>query len=82
MAGTTVKVNAETYAKLKETAMQTGRSMVEVLTSAVEVYRRRVFIEGLNSDFDALRQNRRAWADEQSERDAWDVTLTDDLQGD
>jgi hypothetical protein len=82
MAGVTVKIDAETYAKLKQTAAATGESMVEVLAKAIEIYRRQTFLEGLNTDFAALRSDRRAWAEEQSERAAWDDTVADDLQGD
>ncbi len=82
MSGTTVKVKAETYAKLKEAVAETGEPMIEVLAKAVETYRRRTFLEGLNADFAALRNDRRAWAEEQSERAAWDATMADGLQGD
>jgi hypothetical protein len=82
MAGATVKVNAQTYAKLKEAVAETGEPMIEVLAKAVETYRRRTFLDGLNADFAVLRKDRRAWAEEQSERAAWDATQADDLQGD
>jgi hypothetical protein len=82
MTGTTVKVNAETYARLKEAVAETGEPMIEVLAKAVETYRRRAFLEGLNADFAALRNDPEAWAEEQAERAAWDATLADDLQGD
>ncbi len=82
MASTTVKINAETYAKLKEAVAETGRPMIEVLEQAVEAYRRRTFLEGVNADFAALRADRNAWAEEQSDRAAWDATMADDLQGD
>ena len=82
MSGVTVKINAETYAKLKETAAETGEPMIVVLAKAVEAYRRQAFLEGVNADFAALRNDRRAWAEEQAERAAWDATMADDLQGD
>jgi hypothetical protein len=82
MSGATVKIDAETYAKLKATVAETGESMVAVLAKAVETYRRSMFLEGLNADFAALRKDRRAWAEEKSERAAWDATMADDLQGD
>ncbi len=81
MASATVKINAETYAKLKETVAETGQPMIDVLAAAVEAYRRRVFLEGVNADFANLRKDRRAWADEQAEREQWDATLADDLEG-
>jgi hypothetical protein len=82
MASATVKIDAETYAKLKAAVAETGEPMIEVLAKAVEGYRRRTFLEGLNVDFAVLRNNRRAWAEEQAERAAWDATLADDLEGD
>jgi len=82
MPGATVKIDAETYAKLKAAVAETGESMIAVLAKAVETYRRSTFLEGLNADFAALRKDRRAWAEEKSERAAWDATIADDLQGD
>ncbi len=81
MAGTTVKIDAETYAKLKAAVAETGEPMIEVLAKAVEAYQRQRFLEGLNADFAALRADRGAWAAEQAERAAWDATLADDLKG-
>ena len=82
MASATVKIDAETYAKLKETAAQTGRPMIEVLARAVEAYRRQEFLAALNDDFAALRGNRQAWKEELAERQAWDKTLADGLGDD
>jgi hypothetical protein len=82
MANATVKIDAETYAKLKETATETGKSMIEVLASAVEPYHRQTFLDALNADFDALRNNPHAWKEKLMEREAWDSTLADGLEGD
>jgi hypothetical protein len=82
MPGVTVKIDPKTYAKLKDTSAETGEPMIVVLAKAVEAYRRQAFLEGVNADFAALRSDRRARAEEQSERAAWDATLADDLQGD
>jgi len=82
MSGATVKIDGETYARLKEAAAETGEPMIAVLAKAVEAYRRQTFLEGVNADFAALRNSRRAWAEEQSERAAWDVTLSDGLHED
>jgi hypothetical protein len=75
-------MDAETYAKLKATAAETGQPMIEVLAKAVEAYRRRSFLEGLNADFAALRRDPAAWTEELAERAAWDHALSDDLQDD
>jgi len=43
------------------------------------VYRRQCFLEGLNSDFAALREREAEWQDELDERELWDQTLADGL---
>ncbi|WP_406698171.1 toxin-antitoxin system protein [Singulisphaera sp. Ch08] len=53
--------------------------MTEVLGKAIEEYRKKRFLEGLNADFAALREAPAAWAEEQEERAAWDATLADGL---
>jgi predicted transcriptional regulator len=80
MASATVKIDAQTYAKLKQTAAETGKPMIEVLSEAVEAYRRQTFLEGLNADFAGLRSDARAWNEEVAERQAWDATLGDGLK--
>ncbi len=82
MASATVKIDAETYAKLRETATQTGKPMIAVLAEAIEVYRRQSFLEALNVDFASLRGDARAWKEELAERAAWDSALADDLDED
>ena len=44
---------------------------------AIEQYRRRRFLEGLNQDFKALKEDREAWQEELEERKMWDKTLLD-----
>ncbi|MHB1033922.1 MAG: hypothetical protein ACYC35_03585 [Pirellulales bacterium] len=82
MASETVRIHAQTHAKLRQLAEQVGQSMPEVLESAVEAYRRQRFLEGLARDFAALRSDPQAWADEMAERRAWDASLADDLEND
>jgi hypothetical protein len=82
MASQTVRIHPQTHAKLQELARQCGESMTDVLEKAVASYRRRVFLEGLNRDFAALRADRKAWKEELAERAQWDATLADDLKDD
>lgn len=82
MSSLTVRVNAQTYAKLKELAHQAGVSIPAIVDRAVDEYQRRVFLEGCNADFAALRADPKAWAEELAERALWDSTLMDDLQDD
>ena len=72
----------KTYAKLRETATETGKPMIAVLAKAVENYRRQTFLEALNADFAALRSDTRAWKEELAERAVWDNALADGLEDD
>ena len=54
--------------------------MTEILDKAIEFYRGQRFLDGLNADFAALRQNKAAWKEELTERDSWDATLADGLE--
>jgi hypothetical protein len=65
---------------LQELAEQTGSSMQAVLEKAIAEYQRKCFLEGLNADFASLRNNPKAWQEEQEERGAWDRTLGDGLE--
>jgi len=65
---------------LRQLAAQTGESLQQILDQAIEEYRRKHFLEGLNADFAALRGNPDAWDEEQKERAEWDTTLADGLE--
>jgi len=80
MASATVKIDAESYAKLKATAEETGRPIVEVLAKAIDSYSRQAFLEGLNADLAALRSDPKKWSAELQERAAWDASIEDDLE--
>ncbi|MFA5506157.1 MAG: toxin-antitoxin system protein [Vulcanimicrobiota bacterium] len=51
MGSTTVRVSLETHELLKNLAKESAASMQEVLAKALERYRRELFLEGLNKDF-------------------------------
>ena len=82
MASPTVKIDAETYARLKSAAEETGKPMIEVLAEAVDAYARRCFLAGLSADFAALRAEPARWDEELAERAAWEATLANGLEDD
>ena len=51
--------------------------MQTIVEEAVEEYRRRRFLEGLDQDFKNLKQDQQAWKEELEERSLWDKTLLD-----
>jgi len=80
MVSSTVRITPEARKSLREIADSTGQSMQEVLSKAIEDYRRKTFLETANAAFAALRNDARAWKQEQEEREAWDATLSDGLE--
>ncbi len=76
----TVRISASAHQALAEVAQAKGITMQAALAQAIESYRRQVFLEGLADDFARLQADRKAWADEQTERRVWDQTLADGRQ--
>ncbi|MGE0132975.1 MAG: toxin-antitoxin system protein [Blastocatellales bacterium] len=54
--------------------------MQTIVEEAIEQYQRRRFLEGLNQDFKALKENAQAWQEELAERALWDNTLLDGVE--
>ena len=80
MQSATVRISLSTREKLRSLTSETGESMQDILDEAVEIYRRQHFLKRANAAFAVLRNDPDAWQEEQEERAAWDVTLTDDLE--
>jgi hypothetical protein len=75
----TVRIEPHAHAALAQIARATHQSLTEALSSAVEVYRRELFVRGVAQDFAALRADRGASAEEEDEQQAWDRTVGDGL---
>ena len=77
----TVRIRPETHSKLKALAEDAGKPLAEMLDEAVEVLRRQRILEASNLAYAALKQDPKAWQVELAEREAWDATLADGLEG-
>lgn len=77
MASAMVRVDESTHETLRELAQKCDESMSVLISQAVEDLRRKKFMETVNEEYGALREEADAWAAEQNERKAWDVALTD-----
>lgn len=77
---TTVRVTPETHDALKTMANQAGISMQELIQTLVDDAKAAAFLEGMNADFAALKAEPAAWAEEHTERAAWDGVLSDGLE--
>ena len=73
MVTATIRVPQATRAKLQTLADESGQSIAAVLEAAIDALKRRQFLSGLAADFDALRSNPEAWAQELQERAEWDA---------
>jgi hypothetical protein len=77
MAGTTIRVSDETRKGLRELEGLTGLGPQELVTRAVEAYRRRVIVDQSNAAYERLRAGGDDLFDELAE---WEVTLMDGLE--
>jgi hypothetical protein len=72
-----VQISEASYRILRELVEQTGKTMPEILDGALEDYRRKVFFEGLTSDYATLKADPKARDQELAERRLWEGTLKD-----
>jgi hypothetical protein len=79
MPQTTVRITENTRSVLKVLSREERAPMQAVLEKAVEEYRRKRFLESINSAYGALRSDDQAWAEVERERAVWDQTLADGL---
>jgi predicted transcriptional regulator len=63
MAAITIRIRPKTHKTLKEIAVVTGQSLQDVLDQAIEDCPRKLYLEGLNADYAALKKNPKAWAE-------------------
>ena len=79
MSASTVAISESAYQLLQRLADQTGRTTADVLDSALDAYRRQVFIEQVNAGYAALRADPEAWAEVERERRSMAGSLMDGL---
>lgn len=74
---TTMRVAVSDRDAAQELAKQTGRSQMEIVHEALELYRRELLLAAMNQGFAALRRDPAAWEEEMTEREGWDTTVGD-----
>jgi len=80
MPSTSIRIDEQALAVLRELARRQQQTVQTVLRQAIDSYRREKFLEEANSAFAALRNNADAWSEELQERDLWDQTTSDGLE--
>jgi hypothetical protein len=79
MTSPTIRLRPGSHLALKEIAHITGESLQDTLDRAIEDLRRKVYLEGLNSDYEKARADSKLWAEHQKELADWDATNEDGL---
>jgi len=82
MSASTVRISEASHQMLKELAEQTGQTMMDVLSKALDAYQRKLFFEQMNAGYAELRADPKAWAEHLGDREQWDTTLMDGLDPD
>ena len=77
-----LRIGEDTHRMLRELARVEGVSMQVVLNKALAEYRKKQFFDSLGAAFGALKNDRKAWTEEQQEREAWANTLSDNAEPD
>ncbi len=81
-ATTTMRVAIADRDAAHEMAKETGRSQMEIVHEALELYRRQLLLTSMNRGFAAMRRDPAAWKEEMAERDGWDITVGDATEPD
>jgi hypothetical protein len=82
MCAAAVPISESSHDLLNELAKQTGQTVTQVLDKALEAYRRKVFLDAVNTGNAEMRADPEAWAEHLAERQLWDATLMDGLDPD
>ena len=77
-----LRIGEDTHRMLRQLARVEGVSMQVVLNKALTEYRKKQFFESLGAAFSALKNDPKAWAEEQQERQVWANTLSDNAEPD
>ena len=77
-----LRIGEDTHQMLRELARLEGVSMQVVLNKALAEYRKKQFFDSLGAAFRALKNDPKAWAEEQQERRTWATTLSDNAKSD
>jgi predicted transcriptional regulator len=77
---TTIRVSKEIYDTVKLIAQQHDQKIQEVIEQAIREYKKKQFFDDVNFAYSALRENKTAWHEEETERLSWDSSSADLLE--
>jgi predicted transcriptional regulator len=74
MSTTTIRVDADTHARLRELSRETGRSLVDTVRDAAEALGRQRFAHQVAAELATLRSDNTSWTAYLSEADSTAVS--------
>ena len=77
---TTVRISASVHDLLKQESRESGQTMQAVLEEALELLRRKRFLDEVNAGYARVREDEHAWGEMLDERAAWETTDGDGLK--
>ena len=80
MKSLTVRIDSKDHEMLASIAKHSGKSMTATLSDIIAQYRREQILRSTNEAYAVLKDNA-AWEAERTERDEWDGTIGDGLDG-
>lgn len=82
MKSSTVRIDEEAQAVLRELAEREGQPMRVVLKHAIEEYRRSLFLKQCGDAYADLQSDDKALDAELADRELWDLAVDDGIEGD
>ena len=76
----TARISSKSDNIIKEIVMLTGMSKVEIIESALEVYRHNERMRFLNESYRQVRSSKSSWKEELNERQELEGTLEDGFE--
>ena len=77
---TTIRVSKEVYNAVKSIAQQQNEKIQDVIEQAIKDYKKKKFFDNLNLAYARLKADPKAWAEEEEEREDWDVAMKDGIE--
>ena len=74
-----MRISNQTDQLLDRLSEESSDSKQDLMEKAMKLLMRTYFLEKTNKEYAELKNNESAWADEESEREIWDITLYDGL---
>ncbi|MCL4550886.1 MAG: hypothetical protein M1495_20225 [Bacteroidetes bacterium] len=75
-----VRINMKTHKLLQEIKRDSGKTMQEIISKALEHYREIQFWNEVNEAYSKLKASKTAFKDEIEERKLWEKTLSDGIK--